>query len=121
MYFLCLRGPTTEASENGRKVRHAEVMAQYHSRPAENERGRNGSGEGEARSCAPVSHTCAFILLLSTVFVRVPNSTSTVDLLSILNPLCMKRESTVARDERISLPPRVAYVRSLCGQQGADE
>lgn len=81
---------------------------------------RNGSGEGEARSCAPVSQICAFILLLSTAIVRVPNSTPIVDLLSILNPLRMKRESTVARDERVLVPPSIAYIQFLYGQQGAD-
>ena len=95
-------------------------MARYRSRLAENERVRNESGEGEARSCAPVSQICAFTLLLSTAIVRVPNSTPIVDLLSILNPLRTKRESTVARDEGVLVPPSIACIQFLYGQHGAD-
>jgi hypothetical protein len=73
-----------------------------------------GRGESEG-PCAPVSQICTFILLSSTVIVRVPNSTPIVDLLSILNPLRMKRESTVAsRYERVAAASQhLQYVRFL--------
>jgi hypothetical protein len=46
----------------------------------------------------PVSHICAFTLLLSIVIVRVANSTPIVDLLSKLNSSRTKRESTVGEE-----------------------
>ena len=54
------------------------------------------------------------------MIVRVLNSTPITDLLLILNPLRMKRESTVAKYECVLLPSSIAYVQFLYGQ-GADE